>query len=431
MLPTPVRRPAVVRFAARLPDSTRRTLVAGAAAIALSGCGSALESPPVTSNPEPSFPKTLAISGRGTIVGRYSAEIAKRGDYAYTTTWGQRGNPQANGDAIYVWRVTGTPQLVDSIIVPTLQVGVAIRNTGDVQVSDDGTLLVVPTELAPGSLEVYDLSNPARPVSLARFTSPAITRGVHTAKLQRIGGRLYAFLSVNNASSHPSRLMIVDLADPAHPVEVMHRDMGNPFIHDVFVRDGLLFTALWDDGLVLWDIGGGGKGGSLRDPVEIGRVIPKNGRTHNAWWFHDPSTGSKRFVLVGEEGAATLFTSSSGDLHVIDIANPAQPVEVAFLNIPGAGVHNFSMDEARGILYAAWYNAGVQAIDVTGDLSRCTILQKGEDGRCDLQLMGRVLASTPVDAATPLFVWGVQFDGSWVYATDMLGGLMRMAAVNR
>ena len=89
---------------------------------------------------------------------------------------------------------------------------------------------------------------------------------------------------------------------------------------------------------------------------------------HESGW-----TGSKRFVLVGEEGAATLFTSSSGDLHVIDIANPAQPVEVAFLNIPGAGVHNFSMDEARGILYAAWYNAGVQAIDVTGDLSRCTI----------------------------------------------------------
>lgn len=271
-------------------------------AVALSACHSDAGTPPSTTTPEPTVPQTLAINGRGTILGRYSAEVAKRGDYVYTTTWGQRGGSSgANGDAIYVWRVTGTPQLVDSVIVPPIQDGVAIRQTGDVQVSDDGALLVVPTEYAPGSLEIYTLSNPARPVSLARFTSPLITRGVHTAKLQRIGGRLHAFLSVNNAAGQSSRLMIVDLGDPTRPVEVMHRDMGNPFIHDVFVRDGILFTALWDDGLVLWDIGGGAKGGTLANPVEIGRVIPKNGRTHNAWWFHDPATGSKRFVFVGED----------------------------------------------------------------------------------------------------------------------------------
>lgn len=421
----------ILRIAPR-PVRSRRVLLAVIGAATLSACGSATESPPANPTPEPTVPKTLAISGRGTILDRYSAEVSKRGDYAYTSTWGQRGGAAgANGDAIFIWRVTGTPQLVDSIIVSPLQSGVAIRQTGDVQVSDDGALLVVPTEYAPGSLEIYSLANPARPVSLARFTSPFITRGVHTAKLQRIGGRIQAFLSVNNASGQASRLMIVDLGDPAHPVEVMHRDMGNPFIHDVFVRDGILLTALWDDGLVLWDIGGGAKGGTLANPVEIGRVIPRNGRTHNAWWFHDPQTGSKRFVFVGEEGSASLFTSSSGDLHVIDIADPAHPVEVAFLHIPGAGVHNFSMDEARGILYAAYYNAGVQALDVSGDLSRCTILQKGEDGRCDLRLMGRVLASTPLDLANPIFVWGVQYDGSWVYATDMIGGLLRLSTVTR
>lgn len=401
----------------------------------LSACSADPSSPSRTPDPDPVVPASLEINGRGIIRERYTGEVAKRGDYAYTTTWNQRGNPQVNGDAVYIWRVTGTPQLVDSLIVPPLQAGVAIRQTGDVQVSDDGALLVVPTEYAPGSLEVYDLSNPARPASLARFTSPFITRGVHTAKLARIAGRLFAFLSVNAGPGQASRLMIVDLGDPAHPAQVMHRDMGNPFIHDVFVRDGILFTALWDDGLVLWDIGGGGKGGTLANPVEIGRIVTKGGRTHNAWWFHDPSTGSKRFVFVGEEGSASLFTSSSGDLHVVDISNPAQPVEVAFLNIPGAGVHNFSMDEARGILYAAYYNAGVQALDVTGDLSRCTVFQRAEDGRCDLRLVGRVIAATPVNAANPildpLFIWGVQWDGDWVYASDMLGGLVRMSAVTR
>ncbi len=405
--------------------------LAGVAGCALAACGedaSSTVAPPV---PEPIGPKTLAITGRGTVLNRFSAELFKYGAYAYTSSWGLRGNPQVSGDAIYIWSVAGTPQLVDSIIVPPVQAGASIRQTGDIQVSDDGRLLVFPTEYAPGSLDIYDLTNPARPQPLARFTSPSITRGVHTAKLHRIDGRLYAFLSVNSSSTHPSRLMIVDLGDPAHPTEVMHRDMGNPFIHDVYVRDGILFTALWNDGLVLWDIGGGGKGGTLADPMEIGRVIPRNGSTHNAWWFHDPVTGSKRFVFVGEEGAASLFTSSSGDLHVVDISNPAQPVEVAFFNVPGAGAHNFAMDEAHGILYAAYYNAGVQALDVSGDLSRCTLLQKAEDGRCDLRLMGRLVATSFADAASPTFVWGVQYVDGSVYASDMLSGLLRMSAVTR
>jgi hypothetical protein len=400
------------------------------AVFSLTACGDDA-APPVGPPVDDTPSQWLVVNGRGTLQNRFSGEVAQRGTYAYTSSWGARGNPAVSGNAIFIWNVAGSPRLVDSVIVPPLPTGGSIRQTGDLQISDDGRLLVFPTEFDPGSVEIYDIANPIRPVSLARFTSPNITRGVHTAKLHRIDGRLYAFLSVNSSSSHPSRLMLVDLGDPAHPVELMHRDMGNPFIHDVFVRDGILFTALWDDGLVLWDIGGTGKGGTLLDPVEVGRVIPRNGRTHNAWWFHDPSTGSRRYVFVGEEGPATLFTSSSGDLHVIDLIDPAAPVEVAFFNVPGAGAHNFSMDEAHGILYAAFYNAGVQALDVTGDLSRCTILQKAADGRCDLRLMGRLVASTLVSSSVPGFVWGVQYADGSVYATDMLNGLLRIGAVTK
>jgi len=386
---------------------------------------------PITPPVDPAPPATLTIAGRGTISARYSAEVWTHGNYAYTSTWGTRGNPGVSGNAIFIWDVRGTPQLVDSVIVPPVQAGVPVRTTGDVQVSDDGALLVVPTEFAPGSLEIYDLADPARPRPLTRFTSPRITRGVHTAELQRINGRLHAFLSVNSASSHPSRLMIVDLGDPATPREVLVRDMGNPFIHDVYVRDGLLFTALWNDGLVIWDIGGGGKGGTLANPVEVGRIVTRNGEVHNVWWFHDPSSGARRYAFVGQEGAASLFSSSSGDIHVVDISNPAQPTEVAFYNVPGAGTHNFSMDEGRGLLYAAFYNGGVQVLDVTGDLSGCTPLQRALDGRCDLRLMGRLRATGVVSAATPTFVWGVQVASDAVYASDMLNGLVKLVPLAR
>jgi hypothetical protein len=382
----------------------------------------------------PAQPATMQVTGRGSIASRYTAEVWVHGNHAYTSTWGTRGNPGVPGNAVFVWDVRGTPQLVDSVIVPPVPVvdGMsAVRTVGDVQVSDDGALLVFPTELSPGSLEVYSLADPARPRALARFTSPNIARGVHTAELHRVNGRLYAFLSVNGASTHPSRLMIVDLGDPANPREVMFRDMGRPFIHDVFVRDGLLFTALWDEGLVIWDIGGGGKGGTLQNPVEVGRVATVGGQVHNAWWFHDPSSGSKRYVFVGQEGAASLFSSSSGDVHVVDISNLAQPREVAFFNVPGAGTHNFSMDEARGLLYAAYYNGGVQVLDVRGDLAGCTSAQKSLDGRCDLRAMGRLVATGALTAGTPVFVWGVQFTSNAVYASDMLGGLVKLAPVTR
>ena len=38
------------------------------------------------------------------------------------------------------------------------------RTLGDIQVSDDGKLLVVATERANGSIVIYDLTNPLKPV---------------------------------------------------------------------------------------------------------------------------------------------------------------------------------------------------------------------------------------------------------------------------
>jgi hypothetical protein len=248
---------------------------------------------------------------------------------------------------------------------------------------------------------------------------------VHTAKVARVNGTLYAFLSVNPA---PPRLVVVDLSDPAAPREVLARQMGTPFIHDVFVRDGVLFTALWNGGLTLWDMGGLGRGGSPANPVEISNVRTVGGKVHNVWWFHDPRTGAKRYALVGEEGpgSGAFGSSSSGDIHVVDLADLAAPREVAFFTVPGAGTHNFWVDEPSGVLYAAYYNGGVRALDVRGDLGACTQEQRAPDGRCDLGRMGREVGRALLDQGIPVFVWGVQGVGSHLYASDMLNGLWKL-----
>lgn len=366
----------------------------------------------------------IAVSGRGVLAHRYNAEVWVHGAYAYTTTWGNRAG--VPGNVLYTWDVrSATPVLVDSAQVA------GVGTLGDVQASDDGSILVVPTEPGPGSIVIFSLADPARPRQVGRFVSQKITNGVHTAEVQRIDGRLYAFLSVNLSSSFPSRLMVVDITDPASPTELWTRDMGQPFIHDVFVRDGILFTALWDGGLAMWDIGGGTRGGSLASPVQISSILTRNGNVHNAWWFHDPVTGSKRYLFVGEEGPSSLLSSSSGDIHVVDVSDFAAPREVAYFSVPGAGTHNFSMDEARGILYAAYYNGGVQALDVRGDLGNCTDVQRGADGLCDLRRMDRLLATGLLDRGTNVYVWGVHFTGDALYASDMLNGLWKLGAVTR
>jgi hypothetical protein len=333
---------------------------------------------------------------------------------------------QVAGNAVFVWNTAGAvPQLVDSVIVP------GATTVGDVQVTDDGRYMVVCTELAPGSIVVYDLANPAKPQQLAVFTSANITRGVHTAEVQRVNGRLYAFLTANGASAHPSRVVIVDLSDPARPSEVKFIDVTGTFNHDVFVRDGLLFTAQWNNGMVIFDIGGGGQGGTPQNPIRLGSITTSGGKVHNIWWFHDPSVGAKRYAFIGEEGAATLFSSSSGDIHVVDVSNMAQPREVAFFNVPGAGTHNFSVDEAKGFLYAAYYNGGVQVLNIRGNLADCAADHKAPDGRCDLRKMGRLKGTGLLDRGMPVFVWGVHFVGNAVYASDMLNGVWKLQPVTR
>jgi hypothetical protein len=348
-----------------------------------------------------------------------------RGTTAYTSTWGLRGS--FRGNAILVWDVSGsTPTIVKTVLVEPRASEPPISTTGDLAVSDDGSVLVVATEGAPGNIVVYSLADPRNPVELSRFTTTG-GGGVHTAEIGRVDGKLYAILATNGGSVAP-RLIIVDLSDPTTPQQVHSRTLSPGFMHDALLRDGLLFLAQWDHGLTIWDVGGAGRGGTPANPVLIDTAHTVDGSVHNAWWFHNPVTSERRYVFVGEEGPANLFTSSSGDIHVVDISNLDDPREVAFFHVPGAGTHNFWMDETRGVLYAAYYNGGVRAIDVRGDLSACAAAERAPDGRCDLGLMGRELAAG-LASGPPVSVWSAQFTGDFVYASDMLGGLWKLRPV--
>ena len=370
------------------------------------------------SAPADSAPLELPVLGRGVSLERYTAEVAAVGNWAYTTTWGSRpgdgGAPPTVGNAVKIWDVSGNaPVLHDSLIITNAV------TLGDVQISDDGRLLVVATHGTPGSIVIFDRTDPARPTQITRFLSPNMLEDVHTAKLGRVNGRLYAFMAA------VPQLVIVDITTPTNPQEVFAGPLGESWVHDVFVRDDLLFACQWNGGLTVWDIGGGGRGGSPANPIELGNVVTVGGAVHNVLWFHDPVTSSKRYAFVGEEGYGAVGSASAGDIHVVDVSDFAHPREVAFFHADSAGPHNFSADEHGGFLYSAFYNGGVRVLDVRGDLGTCKESARAPDGRCDLALMGREAARGLRDVGA-VYVWGVQRDGNSLYASDMLSGLFKL-----
>jgi hypothetical protein len=358
---------------------------------------------------------------------RVTGEIFVRGSTAYTTTW---GNQSGAGSTFYIWDVAGdAPVLVDSVKVEGSQ------TLGDIVVTDDGGYLVVAAEYSPGAILIYSLADPRKPQLVTRYANSEMVPGVHTAEVGRVNGKLYAFLSIDPGPV-PAKLVIVDLSTPASPQQVYSRTIGTPYVHDTFVRDGILFLGLWNAGVAIWDIGGGGRGGTPAAPVELGSLQTANGHVHNIWWLKDPLTGSARYAFIGEESPGSVGASSSGDIHVVDVSNMASPREVAFYTVPGAGTHNFSVDEANGILYAAYYNGGVRAIDVRGDLGTCTDVQKSRPinsavALCDLTKMGRELAVGLKDRTSAVYIWGVQYLNGSVYASDMSSGIWKLRAVSR
>lgn len=350
-------------------------------------------------------------AGGNNVPARYSSDLWVHGSYAYTGTWGgsaRDGNP---GNVLNIWSLdgSGAPSLLDSLVVA------GIGTVSDVQVSEDGAVLVFGAERGPNAgLFVYDLSNPVGPVLL---DSVQVATGIHTATIADIDGRRYVFAAKN--PSNPA-LLIYDITSPA--TTELRASVPIPpayGIHDTYVRDGLAFVFAWNTGVIIYDVGNGIRSGRPEAPVEVGRLLTDDrgvaggSAVHNGWWFHNPVSGEQRYLFVGQEGPGVIGAQSSGDIHVVDVSDLARPREVAFFHLEGAGTHNFWMDEARQILYAAYYNGGVVALDVSGTLS----------GDLADRLIARVMPGGPGDT----FVWGVQLAGGSLYAIDMLSGLWQLS----
>ena len=178
---------------------------------------------------------------------------------------------------------------------------------------------------------------------------------------------------------------------------------ANYGIHDTFVRDGLAFVCAWNTGLIIYDVGHGIRGGSPSAPVEVSRIVPPlPGPVSRHCRLHPqrlvvPQSGARREALCVPRPGRTrrhrrLVTAATS--IVVDVSDLAHRAWWRAFGMAGAGTHNFWMDEPAQVLYAAYYNGGVVAIDVSGVLAG--------------DLAARLIAQVRPGGSDSTYTWGVQ-----------------------
>lgn len=351
----------------------------------------------VTSRDAPSG--SFVVEWNERIEPRYTSDHWEHGNTSYTGSWGCRGKGGPCGNALFVWDIStrNAPVLRDSVIVDA-------RTVNDVKVSADGSLAIITHESsadAQNGITLLDLTIPHHPTVITRFAPPDLTSGVHNVWIDGD----YAYLVVDGSVASAG-LRVLDISDPANPQIVASFYGGESFLHDVYVRDGLAFLSHWTAGLIILDVGNGVAGGSPTSPVEVGRIAVPGYRVHNAWYW--PDSGS---VFIGDELAVP------GNVLVIDVSDLTSPRQVASYGAEGAAPHNFWVDETSGIAYFSWYENGVHAVDVSGQL--LGELDKQARQVASIQYDGAGLCFRPSGTCT----WAPQVHDGYVYVSDLNSGL--------
>jgi len=363
--------------------------------------------------------REVEVVGRGKVLDRHTSDLwiwegTDGRDYAITGTWGADGHT-------LIWDVTDPSQ-----IEKLHEVKVDARTVNDVKVSEDGDIAIISREGASNrknGFVVLGVGNPREGVPVLSEFTDQLTGGVHNV-----------FISEDHvfALSAGRRYDVIDIKDPRNPERVGRFELGTPAhsVHDVWVSDGVAFSSNWTDGVVAVDVGGGGRGGTPEQPVELGRYAHPSGWNHAAFPYRSQSTG-KFYLFAGDESfpyggydpdKGGVPSRAAGWIHVIDWSDWDNPHEVARYQVPEAGSHNLWVED--DVLYVAFYNGGLRVVDISGELMG------------DLYKQGREIAMfVPGDPdgfiANAPFVWGPQPFKGHIFFSDWNTGLWAVRLKDR
>lgn len=307
------------------------------------------------------------------------------------------------------------------------------RTINDVKVSPDGRYAVMSRE---GNSErkdgvvIIDLADPLHP-KIATVFQDNLTGGVHNVFITET--HLFAL-------SDGDKYMILDMSDIYNPTYVSEYNHPDSRVHDVWVHDGIAYSAEWGTGVVVVDVGNGRWGGSIENPTLVTTFALPTGGTHAVFPYYSESA-EKMYLFVGDEimsrgglawagyprsmgsysnrydpetGLGGIPLTTQGYIQVVDFTDPENPEMVARYEVPEFGTHNLWVENDR--LYQAYYEGGVRVVDVSGELMG------------NLYNQGREIAvfkSAHPEGYTPnaTMVWGAQPHKGHVFFSDTNSGL--------
>lgn len=312
--------------------------------------------------------RRITVTGRGTVNTTATSDLwpwtGKDGrDYCIVGTWG------GDGYAI-VFDITDMAN-----IVKTDSIKVDARTINDVTISPDGRYGVMTREGASNRVNgvvILDLANPAHPKIASTFNED-LTGGVHNS---------FATNDYLYAISGGQKYVIIDVRDIYNPKKVGEYRHPNARIHDLWVRDGIAYSAQGGVGTVIVDVGNGKWGGTPQNPKLINVFEINSG--HEIYPYYQKTTG-KTYLFIGDEEMsrqgrvwegtnyrATLGTpggvaqTSGGYVHIVDATDPMNMKKVGRYHLEDYGSHDIIVED--DVLYQAYYDGGLRVVDVSGEL---------------------------------------------------------------
>ena len=303
---------------------------------------------------------------------------------------------------------SGAPSLVDSLVT-------GYRNGERRAGERRRPVLVFSAERGVNAgLYVYDLTDPRMPVLR---DSSLVASGIHTATIAEIGGRRYVFAAQDPVTSGPAadlrhhrsrqhscRLATVPMPPPLrHPRHVRPRRPGVRVCVEHRSHHLRRRRTAIQAGSAAMPRGGeptsDRRRRRLRRPVGAQRVVvPQSGLERRAALpLHRPG-GRGRHRLPIERRHPRGGRERPGPPDRGSRLPPGRRRDPQLLD-----------GRERQILYAAYYNGGVVALDVSGQLAG--------------DLSNRLIAEIRPGGAGATRTWGVQLAGGSLYAIDMLSGL--------
>lgn len=306
-------------------------------------------------------------------------------------------------------------------------------------------------------LMLWDVTDPAAPVSLGLLDTGCCTRGLHEFEVEnRVDlGKTFAYASVPTSeypdSESPSgrrdRLgrgdfRLIDITDPAHPVEVsnwgvIHNGVtpaaGQGCDPDGIYGHGaepsadgkLAFLSWWDSGFIAVDVS------DPANPVFKGRTVypaSADGDAHSASYDDARKilfTADEDFCKVSGPG----IEKGLGYLRAYDYSDLSAPHQIGDYRTPnslgtndqGAGDYTIHNPLLVGTdVYASWYTDGIRVIDASQpSRMREVAYFVPPAGQNPVKPAQRSVLTNTTQ------VWGVAVDEATglIYASDMNTGL--------